>query len=51
MREKLPAELERRIEALERESNPQDFDGRGWLWLALLGIVLPVLLLIVGWQL
>jgi hypothetical protein len=51
MRDQLPAELERRIEALERESGAQDIDRRGWLWLVLLGIVIPALLIILGWQL
>jgi hypothetical protein len=46
-----PAELARRIETLEHEGDAQDFDRRGWLWLILLGLVLPAALLIIGWQL
>jgi hypothetical protein len=51
MTKPLPAELARRIETLEREEAVQDFDRRGWLWLILLGLVLPAALLILGWQL
>ena len=51
MAPELPAELEQRIEALEREGAEGDFDRRGWLWLALLGLALPIGLLVLGWWL
>jgi hypothetical protein len=48
----LPPELERRIDLLEADAAAQrDFDARSWLWLILLGVVLPVVLLILGWSL
>jgi hypothetical protein len=47
----LPPELVRRIEALESGGAEGDFDRRSWLWLILLGVVLPGALLIVGWWL
>ena len=51
MADRLPPELTQRIAALEDDSAQQDFDRRSWLWLILLGVVLPVVLLIVGWSL
>jgi len=51
MAERIPPELARRIDALEDDASQQDFDRRSWLWLVMLGVVLPLLLLIVGWQL
>jgi hypothetical protein len=47
----LPAELRRRIEALEREPLAADFDPVSWMWLTLLGLVLPLGLLVLGWSL
>ena len=47
----LPAELERRIDALERIRGGEDLDARSWAWLILLGAVLPALLLVIGWWL
>lgn len=48
--QQLPAELERRIRALESAGGEgEDFDGSSWFWLIVLGIVLPVLALILGW--
>ena len=49
MPDSMPPELARRIEALEREPAGPDFDASSWMWLALLGLVLPVGLLVVGW--
>lgn len=47
----LHPELERRIKALEQESNQgEGFTGSDWLWLAILGVVGPALLLIWGWM-
>jgi hypothetical protein len=46
----IPAELERRIRLLERPENQgEDFDGASWFWLIALGLVLPVVVLIIGW--
>jgi len=50
--QRLPPELERRIDVLEGDAAARrDFDPRSWLWLILLGVVLPVVLLILGWSL
>ena len=50
MTEPLPAELERRISALESGAQTgADFDVASWCWIILLGIVLPVALLFWGW--
>ncbi|HEY4164141.1 MAG TPA: hypothetical protein VGM59_13830 [Dongiaceae bacterium] len=48
--EGVPAELERRIRLLENPaSQGEDFDGTSWFWLIMLGIVLPVIGLVIGW--
>ena len=48
--QQLPAELERRIRALESAGDEgEDFDGASWFWLIVLGIVLPVAALVLGW--
>ena len=47
----LPAELARRIEALDARPPAADFDRAGWLWLALLGVALPLALIVLGWWL
>ena len=49
MSDPLPAELARRIEVLEEEPQGPDFDPVSWMWLALLGLVLPVGVLVLGW--
>jgi hypothetical protein len=51
MAERLPPELARRIDALENEAATPDFGRRGWAWLIVLGVVLPLVLLILGWPL
>ncbi len=49
-RERLEAELERRIAALESGTDAgADFDVRSWFWMVLLGIVGPAALLVWGW--
>jgi hypothetical protein len=49
--QQIPAELERRIRALETPAGQgEDFDGSSWFWLIVLGIALPVLALILGWM-
>jgi hypothetical protein len=48
--EPLDPELERRIAALELgEETGADFDAASWVWMILLGVVLPVALLLWGW--
>lgn len=44
------ATLEQRLAALEsgRETG-EDFDRRSWFWLVLLGLVIPGVMLLVGW--
>ena len=51
MAQQIPAELERRIKALESvENQGEDFDGSSWMWLIVLGLVLPVIALVWGWS-
>lgn len=48
--EALHPELERRLAVLEKiENQGGGFGGIDWFWLAVLGVVGPVLLLIWGW--
>lgn len=48
--DKLPEELERRIALLESQAEcGDDFDLFSYLWLFLLGLVLPLILLAIGW--
>ena len=45
-----PATLDERLAALESGRGlGEDFDERSWVWLVLLGVVVPALLLIIGW--
>ena len=45
------AELQRRLAILSQPSaQGEDFDGRSWFWLILLGAVLPLALIILGWK-
>lgn len=47
----LPPELEARITELEREENQgSGFTGSDWAFLALVGVILPALLLAWGWM-
>jgi hypothetical protein len=48
-RQHLPPELEARIAAFEKSPRAADFDGASWIWMVLLGIVLPLVLLAAGW--
>jgi hypothetical protein len=50
-RQTLPPELEARIAALEADQESADFDSVSWLWMILFGIVLPLVLLVVGFRL
>jgi hypothetical protein len=45
----LPQELEARLSALEAGTARADFDGFSWFWMVLLGVLLPAVLLVVGW--
>lgn len=50
--QKLNPELERRLKALEDPAEQgEDYDAASWAWLLFLGVVLPVIALIWGWQL
>jgi hypothetical protein len=50
MSELFPAELEKRIAALEAQREVgDDFDARSWCWLIVLGVVTPVVLLFIAW--
>lgn len=43
-------ELERRLDLLEDPRNQgEDFGSADWAWLALLGVIFPIALLIWGW--
>jgi hypothetical protein len=45
-----PPELEARVAELEQESGQGlDFDAVSWCWLLLLGVLLPAVLLLLGW--
>ena len=46
----LPPELEARVAALESTGPGADFDGSSWFWMALIGVVIPILLLVIGWS-
>jgi hypothetical protein len=49
--QQIPAELERRIRALEDPAGQgDDFDRASWAWLLALGVILPIVALIVGWS-
>ncbi|MDQ0332957.1 hypothetical protein QFZ88_005339 [Mesorhizobium sp. YL-MeA3-2017] len=46
----IPAELERRIRVLETPGEEgEDFDASSWFWLLVLGLVLPIAVLVLGW--
>jgi hypothetical protein len=43
-------ELEKRLDALaSSDQQGEDFDGRSWAWLLLLGVILPAVLILIGW--
>ena len=44
----LPPELESRIAALEHASG-KDFDARSLGWMVLLGVIVPLLLIVIGY--
>ncbi len=45
----LPPELEARIAVLEAAASDTDFDALSWIWMALFGVVLPAVLIALGW--
>ena len=51
MADELPPELQERITALEDPARQgSDFDTVSWIWLILLGVVVPLGLLVWGWE-
>ena len=50
-RDSLPEALAARLAAVEAHAADADFDASSWAWMALLGVLLPVVLLILGWWL
>jgi len=50
MSRQLPAELARRIEALERDRGEGELNARSWFWLIVLGVLTPAALLLWGWS-
>jgi hypothetical protein len=47
----LAPDLEARLIAVEAHGAGADFDRASWVWMLLLGVVLPAVLLVVGWWL
>lgn len=48
----LEPELERRIQILEHgDEQPVALAARDWGWIAVLTLVIPVILLVIGWNL
>ncbi len=45
----LPAELQARIREVQAAAPAADFDAASWFWLILLGALLPLLLIVLGW--
>ena len=49
MAQEFPPELERRLAALESPSEVgEDFDANSWLWLLVLGVLVPIACTVVG---
>ena len=51
MTARLPPELAARLAAVEAHGADADFDAVSWAWMLALGLVLPAVLLAVGWWL
>jgi hypothetical protein len=47
----LAPDFEARLAAVEAHGAGADFDRASWVWMLLLGVVLPAVLLVVGWWL
>jgi hypothetical protein len=45
----LPAELERRVAAIEHDDHAGELNARSWFWLLLFGVLTPAVLLLLGW--
>lgn len=45
----LPEALEALLSEVEASAPSADFDARSWLWMLLLGVLLPVGLIAYGW--
>jgi hypothetical protein len=48
-RRTLSPELEARLTQAEAAARHNDFDATGWLWMIVLGVVLPAALILAGW--
>jgi hypothetical protein len=46
---KLAPELEARIAAFENAAPAAGFGAAGWFWMVLLGVLIPLAMLVVGW--
>ena len=49
--EMLAPDLQRRLATVEIHGAAADFDAWSWAWMLLLGVVLPAVLLAIGWWL
>lgn len=50
MSKQISSELDMRLRALESDSQQgEDLDAHGWFWLVVLGVLIPALLLGIGW--
>ncbi len=49
--ETLAPDLQKRLVTVEAHSVDADFDAWSWTWMILLGLVLPAVLLAIGWWL
>ncbi|MHB8476982.1 MAG: hypothetical protein ACYDBZ_11940 [Steroidobacteraceae bacterium] len=47
---RLPPDLEARLAAFECAAPPGGFDAASWFWMLLLGVVIPMALLLLGWR-
>jgi hypothetical protein len=47
----LSPELEARLAAVEATAVDRDFDSVSWLWMLVLGLVVPLALIVGGWYL
>jgi hypothetical protein len=52
MAKRFPPDLEERITALESQAEcGDDFDPFSWWWLIILGVLIPIGLILIGWWL
>lgn len=45
-----PRSLAERVELAESYSEQNGFDRASWLWMVILGVIVPVVLLVLGWR-